>query len=381
MGSVSLDVNGIVSDNGDIHVPATGSAPAAVLTGPYGDAYTIQDLPIPTPGIHDALIQLEYSGVCHGDKYARDGGGPAPKDPVRPLIGGHEGVGRIVALGSGGGSDGEGSNAFRVGDVVGVPWRSQVCGTCQACAAGAENHCFDQKVTGSHRDGTFQRYISFPTSQLVLIPPEVSLPSVCPILCAGVTAYSALKRMDPKPGRWCTIVGAAGGLGHLAIQYAKAMDLKVLAIDGGSPEKEDFCRKMGADAFVDFSKPGLVETVVAKTDGGADYVLVLSPHQSSYDAAGEYARFGAQIMAIGIGNLHMSLRPLLKKDLIVRSNQTGSKADMKEALDFLASGRVVPELEMVDLKDINEALDRISQGKVMGKLVANLAGSKNASRL
>jgi propanol-preferring alcohol dehydrogenase len=289
MGSVGLDANGIINDNGtinsNINLPATGSAPAAVLTGPYGDGYTIKELPIPTPGVHDALVQLEYSGVCHGDVYARDGGGPAPKDPVRPLIGGHEGVGRIVSLGSrsGTGSESESSDAFRVGDVVGVAWRSQVCGTCQACAAGAENHCFDQKVTGSHRDGTFQRYISFPTSQLVRIPPGVSLPSVCPILCAGVTAYSALKRMDPQPGRWCTIVGAAGGLGHLAIQYAKAMDLNVLAIDGGSADKEDFCMKMGADVFVDFAKPGLVETIVAKTGGGADYILVLSPHQSSYE--------------------------------------------------------------------------------------------------
>ncbi|ETI22280.1 hypothetical protein G647_06353 [Cladophialophora carrionii CBS 160.54] len=303
MGSIGAEVNGSVNGNisGDINVKAPGSAPAAVLTGPYGDAYTIRELPVATPGVNEVLVQLDYSGVCHGDVYARDGGGPAPKDPVRPLIGGHEGVGRIVALGSG--SEGEGSDAFHVGDIVGVAWRSHVCGTCQACEAGAENHCYNQKVTGAHRDGTFQRYISFPTAQLVRIPAEVSLPSVCPILCAGVTAYSALKRMDPQPGRWCTIVGAAGGLGHLAIQYAKAMDLNVLAIDGGSPEKEDFCRKMGADVFVDFSKPDLVETIVAKTDGGADYILVLSPHQSSYDAAGEYARFGAQIMAIGIGNL------------------------------------------------------------------------------
>ncbi|KAJ9606754.1 hypothetical protein H2200_008763 [Cladophialophora chaetospira] len=355
---------------------APNTALAAVLTGPYGDPYTIQELPIQTPAAHEALVQLEYTGVCHGDVYARNGGGPAPVVPVRPLIGGHEGVGRIVAMGV------EGSNGFKLGDVVGIAWRSYVCGTCQACEAGSENHCFNQKVTGAHRDGTFQRYLSFPTSQLVQIPAGVSLPSVCPILCAGITAYAALKRMDTKPGKWCAIIGAAGGLGHLAIQYAKAMGLKVVAIDGGSPDKEAFCRKMGADAFVDFMTKGrFADLVVERSGGGADYILVLSPHQSCYDAAGEYARFGAQIMAIGIGNLHMALRPLLKKNIIVRSNQTGTKVEMKEALEFLASGKVVPELELVDLKDINEALDMIEQGKVMGKIVASLAAGKNGSRL
>ncbi|OAP60676.1 hypothetical protein AYL99_05678 [Fonsecaea erecta] len=345
------------------------TATAAVLTGAYGEPYTIKDVPIPVPAAQDALVELEYSGVCHGDVYARDGGGPAPKDPVRPLTGGHEGVGRIVAMGT------DGLDGFKVGDTVGIAWRSYVCGTCQACQAGSENHCFNQKITGAHRDGTFQRYIAFPTSQLVPIPSGVSsLPSVCPILCAGVTAYAALQRMNPQAGKWCVVVGGAGGLGHLAIQYAKALGLKVLAIDGGSAEKEQFCTKMGADVFVDFTRPGLVETIVDKTGGGADYVLVLSPHQSSYDAAGEYASFGAQIMAIGIGNLHMSLRPLLRKDLLVRSNQTGTKTDMREALQIFAAGKVVPELEVVDLHDINEALDRIKQGKVMGKLVADLRG-------
>src|ERR1700761_6816630 len=122
-----------------INVSGPGSAPAAVLRGPYGDAYIFKALPIPAPAPQEALVQLEYSGVCHGDVYARDGGGPASKHPVRPLIGGHEGVGRIVAMHS------EGSHGFKVGDVVGIAWRSYVCGTCQACQAGSENHCFHQK--------------------------------------------------------------------------------------------------------------------------------------------------------------------------------------------------------------------------------------------
>ncbi|KAK4949910.1 hypothetical protein LTR10_011752 [Elasticomyces elasticus] len=200
--------------------------------------------------------------------------------------------------------------------------------------------------------------------------------------------------MNPEAGKWCVIAGAAGALGHLAIQYAKQMGLKVLGIDGHGLGKENFCMKMGADAFVDFTTEDFVESVLARTDGGADYILVLSPHQSAYEyvvppicgcksltslscsAAGQYANFKAQIMAVGIGNSCMSLRPILKKDLIIRSNETGTKADMQSALDICAQGKVVPEVEMVELGDINAALDRVKSGQVMGKLILDLGSEK-----
>ncbi|KIW88481.1 uncharacterized protein Z519_11050 [Cladophialophora bantiana CBS 173.52] len=152
-----------------------------------------------------------------------------------------------------------GMDGFTIGDVVEIAWRSHVCGACDAL------------------------YVSFPTSPLIPIPAKIALPSVCPILCAGVTVHTSLRLMKPQPSKWCVIVGAASGLGHLGIKYAEAMDLKVLAIGGNGAEKETFCKKMGADDFVDFGREDLVETVVAQTDGGADYILVLSPHQSSYE--------------------------------------------------------------------------------------------------
>lgn len=123
---------------------------SAVLLGPYGQGYRIQDATIVSPTTEEALVHLLYTGVCHGDIYARDGGGPAPAEPVRPLIGGHEGVGRIIAMGA------EGTGGFQTGDLVGIAWRSYTCGTCDACVEGAENYCYNQKVTGAHRDGTFQ---------------------------------------------------------------------------------------------------------------------------------------------------------------------------------------------------------------------------------
>ena len=134
-------------------IPAT--APAAVLVGPYGCPYTISSRSVPRPPPSEALIRLAYSGVCHGDIYSRNGGGPAPTMPVRPLTGGHEGVGTIVAFGE------QATSAkleipFGIGDIVGIAWRSFVCGTCKPCRLGQENHCQKQQVTGLNRDGTYQ---------------------------------------------------------------------------------------------------------------------------------------------------------------------------------------------------------------------------------
>lgn len=117
------------------------------------------------------------------------------------------------------------------------------------------------------------------------MPSGMNAAMACPILCAGVTSYVALLKMNPDRGKWCVISGAAGGLGHLAIQYAKKVfGLQVLAIDAGSQEKETFCREMGCDKYVDFLKEGegLAEMVIRETQGGADYVIVLGPHQSAY---------------------------------------------------------------------------------------------------
>ena len=144
-----------------LDVPSTGAA--AILTKPYGEPYTFVQEPVTPPGPNDAIVSIDFSGICHGDVYSRDGGGPAPAVPNRPLIGGHEGVGRIIALG-----DSQAAGSFKVGDLVGIAWRSSVCGKCEACRYGRENFCEKQVVTGMHRFGTFQRWLP----QLLSIKPR-----------------------------------------------------------------------------------------------------------------------------------------------------------------------------------------------------------------
>lgn len=121
----------------------------ALLLGPYGDPYQFATAEIPRPDADEAVVRIDFSGVCHGDVYSRYGGGPAPTEAQRPLVGGHEGIGHIVALGSAEGT-------FSIGDCVGIAWRARECGTCQACRSGAQNFCPSQQVVGMHRNGTFQ---------------------------------------------------------------------------------------------------------------------------------------------------------------------------------------------------------------------------------
>lgn len=134
-------------------VPPT--AFAATLTGLYGEPYHFLQEQVRPPAEKEALVSLSFSGVCHGDVYSRDGGGPAPSTPHRPLIGGHEGVGTIVALGANAVS----SSSFQVGDLVGIAWRTSVCGKCEPCLSGRENHCGEQVITGLHSSGTYQREV------------------------------------------------------------------------------------------------------------------------------------------------------------------------------------------------------------------------------
>ena len=149
-GNSSATAVPVLTEPGANHAPEPLSA---ILSGPYGTKYQFISNDIPRPADGEALIRIDYSGVCHGDVYSRDGGGPAPAQPIRPLTGGHEGIGVILSLGQ----SQENQYGFAVGDRVGVAWRSETCGTCEACRCRAENHCPSQKVTGMHRNGTFQR--------------------------------------------------------------------------------------------------------------------------------------------------------------------------------------------------------------------------------
>lgn len=199
-----------------------------------------KQIPVPKPGPDEVLVKLAYTGVCHTDLHAMKGDWPLPLK--MPLVGGHEGAGVVVAKG-------DLAQGLEIGDHAGIKWLNGSCLACEFCQTGDEPLCAGAKLSGYTVDGTFQQFVVGKAAHATFLPKEVALDAVAPILCAGVTVYKGLKESGARPGQTVAIVGAGGGLGSLGMQYAKAMGLRVVAIDGGD-EKRELCEELGAEVCV-----------------------------------------------------------------------------------------------------------------------------------
>lgn len=196
-----------------------------------------KQIPVPKPGPDEVLVQIKYSGVCHTDMHAMNGDWPLPLK--LPLVGGHEGAGVVV-------SKGELAKGVEVGDHAGIKWLNGSCLSCEFCKTADEPLCAEPQLSGYTVDGTFQQYAIGKAAHVSKLPKDVPLDAVAPILCAGITVYKGLKESGARPGQMVAIVGAGGGLGSLAQQYAKAMGLRVVGVDGGD-EKRAMCEKLGSE--------------------------------------------------------------------------------------------------------------------------------------
>ncbi|HVL79057.1 MAG TPA: alcohol dehydrogenase catalytic domain-containing protein, partial [Sphingomicrobium sp.] len=187
----------------------------AAVVRAFGEPLTIDELPVPEPGPGEILVRVAATGVCHTDLHTARGDWAAK--PSLPLVPGHEGVGHVAAVGAG-------VDDVREGDLVGVPWLYDACGACEYCRTGWETLCERQRNTGYSLNGTYAEYVLAKADFVGQLPEGCDPAEIAPILCAGVTTYKGLKEAEVSPGDWVGIVGI-GGLGHVAIQYAKAMGL------------------------------------------------------------------------------------------------------------------------------------------------------------
>ena len=235
----------------------------AAVVHTFGKDLTIEDVPIPTPGPGEVLVHIIASGVCHTDLHAADGDWPVK--PTPPFIPGHEGAGVVAALGPG-------VTSLKEGDPVGIAWLHDACGACEHCMTGWETLCEKQNDSGYSVNGSFAEYAIGSAAYVARLPERPDFAALAPILCAGVTTYKGLKETEARPGEWVAISGI-GGLGHVAVQYAKAMGLHVVALDV-TEDKLALARALGADVAVNASSPDAVEQVVKATSGGAHGVLV-----------------------------------------------------------------------------------------------------------
>ena len=211
----------------------------AAVVRAFGSPLEVTEVPIPEPMPGQIQVKLAACGVCHTDLHAANGDWPVK--PTPPFIPGHEGVGYVSAVGAGVGF-------VKEGDRVGVPWLYTACGHCSHCLAGWETLCEQQQNTGYSVNGGFAEYVIADPNYVGHLPANLGFVEVAPVLCAGVTVYKGLKVTDAKPGDWVVISGI-GGLGHMAVQYAKAMGFNVAAVDVAD-EKLDLARQLGATVIV-----------------------------------------------------------------------------------------------------------------------------------
>jgi propanol-preferring alcohol dehydrogenase len=331
----------------------------AAVVHAFGDDLRIDDVPVPAPGPGQALVKLITSGVCHTDLHAAQGDWPVKPQP--PFIPGHEGVGEVVALG-------EGVTNLHVGQLVGNAWLFSACGDCQYCNTGWETLCENQQNGGYSVDGSFGQYMVVDAKFAAIIPEGSDPVEVAPVLCAGVTVYKGLKMTEAKPGQWVVISGI-GGLGHIAVQYAKAMGLRVVAVDIAD-DKLALAQKHGAELVVNalHEDPG---AVVQQVTGGAHGVLVTAVHPSAFGQAMHMARRGGTIVFNGLppGDFPASIFDIVLKGLTVRGSIVGTRQDMVEALDFYARGHIHATVTTRSLGEINAVFDEMKHGKIDGRVV------------
>lgn len=335
----------------------------AAVVEEFGAPLVVRELPVPAPGPGQALVQIIASGVCHTDLHAADGDWPVK--PTLPFTPGHEGAGVVVALGPG-------VTHLKVGDRVGIAWLHNACGHCEFCLSGWETLCPEQNNSGYSVNGSFAEYALAQADYLGRIPESLSFVDAAPILCAGVTTYKGLKQTDTRPGEWVVISGA-GGLGHVAIQYAKAMGLHVAAVDLG-PEKMALARQLGAEITID-ARTQDPPTEIQKQIGGAHGVLVTAVSTIAFKQAIGMLRRGGTCVLNGLppGDFPVSIFDMVLNGYTLRGSIVGTRKDLEEALAFAADGKVKATIETLPLESINDVFSRLKTGRVNGRVVLGIA--------
>ena len=336
----------------------TRTMKAAVVRA-FKEPLVIQEVPVPAPGPGQILVKIAASGVCHTDLHAADGDWPVKPKP--PFIPGHEGVGHVAAVGAG-------VSHVKEGDRVGVPWLYTACGHCRHCLGGWETLCEQQQNTGYSVNGGFAEYVVADPDYVGHLPGKVSFVEIAPILCAGVTVYKALKVTDTRPGDWVVISGI-GGLGHVAVQYAKAMGLNVIAVDVDDTKLE-LARKLGASLGVNARKADPA-AFVKKEVGGAQGVLVTAVSPKAFEQAMGMVRRGGTVSLVGLppGDFPLSIFNTVLNGITVRGSIVGTRLDLQEALDFAGQGKVKATVATERLESINDIFSRMRAGDIQGRVV------------
>ncbi|WP_158861754.1 alcohol dehydrogenase catalytic domain-containing protein [Leifsonia sp. AG29] len=331
---------------------------AAVVTQ-FHEPLTIEDRPIPAPGPGEVLVRLEACGLCHTDIHAIDGDWPVK--PALPFVPGHEGVGIIERLG-------DGVSTRILGQRVALPWLGHACGECRYCVDGRENLCEQQYNTGYSRDGGYAEYTLADARFAVPVPEGIHPMEAAPLTCAGVTTYAAVKAARVVPGERVAVFGI-GGLGHLAIQYARLVGAQVVAVDV-SEEKLDLAVELGADHAVNAHDVDPAEAI--RHLGGADVAIVLAVAPGVFDQAFRSLNRGGRLVLVSLpagGSFTVPVFDTVLRGISIIGSIVGTRQDLAEVFALHAAGRTRVVAAPRDIRQVNRAVAEVLAGEVPARLV------------
>jgi alcohol dehydrogenase len=323
----------------------------AAMVPSVNGMWQLKEVAKPDPGPNQVLIKIHASGMCYTDVHQTTGELPGEF----PRILGHEPVGEIVAVGSG-------VTARQVGDRVGMAALQGSCGRCEWCLRGKPLFCADVKFVGFTVNGGHAEYMLASADHTMLLPNHVPYEQAAPIFCAGYTVWSGLRWADPAPHERVAVVGI-GGLGHLAVQYAKAAGFETIAVTH-SKDKERLVQSLGADEVV-------ADGDALAKSGGADVILATSNSMKATSEALKGLRPDGRLIVMGFSaheQLEVPSSILFTRAQIVGSQQNGPEY-LYEALDYVAKGKVKVMVETYGLNEVNRAYERVAEGKVRFRAV------------
>lgn len=334
---------------------------AAVVTR-FRHPLELRQLPVPTPGPGQVLVRVRACGVCHTDLHAVEG--DWPDKPSLPRVPGHEAVGEVVQLGPG-------VDYLSIGDRVGVPWLHWACGTCEQCLSGWETLCNQQLRSGYDVDGGFAEYLVAYGRFATKLPDGLDYIAAAPLICAGLTVYKGLMMADADPGDWVVISGI-GGLGHLAVQYGRAMGFQVVAVDIDDA-KLNLAARLGATMTINVRNTDPVG-YLQRQIGGAHGALVTAVSPSAFGQAVGMMRPGGTVVLNGLppGDFPLSIYDMVMRAITLRGSIVGTRYDLGRALHLAAQEKIAATVQTARLQDINEVMEHMQTSALPGRTVLEL---------
>lgn len=339
---------------------------AAVLHE-FGQSLSVEEVARPAPGPDDVLIHVEACGVCHSDLHVTEGDQPALKGVTKPLlIPGHEVVGRVVERGVN-------VKHLAEGDRVGVAWLHATCGECGPCREGRENLCRKAVITGVMVDGGYAEYMVARASHALRVPDGLTPEEAAPLFCAGLTVYRALKSAGVGPGQRVAIFGV-GGLGHLAVQIAKAWGAEVIALDVDAAKLE-LARTLGASRALNAASADDIKAL--RKQGGVNVAVVTSAAKAAYDTAFKCLAPGGTLSVVGLPAEPLSFPALALVGIEARivGSSVGTREDMRAVLELAAAGKLRCMVETQPLAEVNSVFERMRLGQINGRVVLTCCGA------